>query len=64
MGRRKRFWDNAGFGNHCWECSNSTDWNGDLGRCTFRDMEVGKCDSPNNTCSDVRACTNYESGDA
>ena len=56
MSRRRRFWDNAGFGNHCWECDNSTDWQGENGKCTIYGIKVTKYDSPNNVCSVGRIC--------
>ena len=56
MSRRKRFFDNAGFGNHCWECENSTDWKGEDGKCTIYGIKVTKYDSPNNICSVGRIC--------
>ena len=59
MARRRRFWDNAGFGNHCWECDHSTDWEGERGRCSEYGIEVGKYDSPNNVCSVGRICWKY-----
>ena len=59
MNRRRRFWDNAGFGNHCWECGNSTDWHGEIGRCGQHGIAVGKYDSPNNGCSNAGGCGYY-----
>lgn len=56
MSRRVRFWDGAGFGNHCWECENSIDWKGENGKCAIYGIKVGKYDSPNNICSVGRIC--------
>ena len=58
--KRKRFWDGAGFGNHCWECANATDWEGENGKCEEYGIAVTKCDSPNNICSVGRICARYE----
>ena len=49
--KHKRFYDNAGFHNHCWECANATGWHGDIGKCAQNGIVVGKFDSPNNQCS-------------
>ena len=57
--KRKRFWDGAGFGNHCWECINSTGWHGEIGKCAQTGITVGKYDSPNNGCSNADGCGYY-----
>ena len=59
MANRKRFWDGAGFGNHCWECANSTGWHGEIGKCKQTGIIDGKYDSHNNCCSNVGGCGYY-----
>jgi len=56
MSRRRRFFDGAGFGNHCWECANSAEWQGENGKCKVHGIAVSKYDSPNNICSVGRVC--------
>ena len=60
MTTRKRFYDGAGFHNHCWEGANSTDWHGEVGKCKQNGIAVGKYDSPNNGCSNAGGCGYYE----
>lgn len=57
--KRKRFWDGAGFRNHCWECANATDWHGEIARCGQNGIIIGKYDSPNNQCSNAGGCGYY-----
>lgn len=56
----RRFFDNAGYGNHCWECVNSADWHSETGRCIKTGKAITKYDSPNNCCSAACGCWSYE----
>ena len=55
----RKFTDGAGFTFHCWECANSDEWRGDIGKCAKTGIAVGKYDSPNNGCSNAGGCGYY-----
>ena len=65
MSKHKRFADNAGFIQHCWECVHATDWQRvdsidvQEGKCVLTGRKVGKYDSPNNICSRIPSGCEY-----
>lgn len=59
MAKHKRFYDGAGYLNHCWECANANNWSGEIGKCGQNGILVSKYDSPNNCCSNAGGCGYY-----
>ena len=64
--KHRRFADNAGFTQHCWECVHARGWHrgqfshDDVAVCELTGKGVGKFYSPNNQCSHVGVECRYE----
>lgn len=66
-GKHRKFYDNAGYAHHCWECCHAHNWTKDglygypWANCDMRDMHaVAKYSSPNNGCSWIAGCPYYK----